>query len=115
MIFNHANNGTYAGVISGLADVTKSGSGTLSLTGINTFTGLTSITGGRLDVDGSLAGGVYVGPGTRLGGEGDIGGAVDVDGTVAPGKSIGTLSVDSVTFAPGSCSKSKWRFRRWFG
>jgi outer membrane autotransporter protein len=102
VIFNHANNGTYAGAISGLAEVTKSGGGTLTFSGANTFTGLTSITGGRLDVDGSLVGGVDVGANTVLGGTGSIGGPVSVNGTVAPGNSIGTLTVDSVTFAPGS-------------
>jgi autotransporter-associated beta strand protein len=102
VIFNHSNNGTYAGVISGPATVTKSGGGTLSLSGINLFTGLTSITGGRLDVDGSLAAGVDVGAGTLLGGIGSIGGPVSVSGTVAPGNSIGELTVDSIVFAPGS-------------
>jgi autotransporter-associated beta strand protein len=100
--FNHSNNGTYAGVISGLAAVTKSGSGTLSLSGINTFTGLTSIEGGRLDVNGSLAGGVDVDANTVLGGTGSITGPVTVSGTVAPGKSIGELTVDSVEFVSTS-------------
>jgi autotransporter-associated beta strand protein len=102
VIFNHANNGTYAGAISGSADVTKSGSGALTLSGANTFTGLTSLTGGRLYVEGSLVGGVDVAAGTVLGGTGSIGGPVDVNGTVAPGNSIGELTVDSVVFAPGS-------------
>jgi autotransporter-associated beta strand protein len=103
VIFNHANNGTYAGAISGMADVTKSGGGALTLSGINTFTGLTSITGGRLYVDGSLAGGVDVGANTVLGGDmGSIGGPVTVNGTVAPGKSIGELTVGSVVFESGS-------------
>ena len=102
VIFDHSNDGTYAGAISGLGGVTKSGSGTLSLSGINTFTGLTSIMGGRLDVDGSLAGGVYVGASTVLGGTGSIGGLVDVDGTVAPGNSIGVLTVGSIIFASDS-------------
>jgi autotransporter-associated beta strand protein len=100
--FNHTNNGTYAGIITGLADVTKAGNGTLTLSGANTFTGLTSITGGRLFVNDSLAGGVDVGANTVLGGTGSIGGPVTVSGTVAPGNSIGELTVGSIVFAPGS-------------
>jgi autotransporter-associated beta strand protein len=100
--FNHSGNGTYVGVISGPATVAKSGSGTLTLSQANDYTGLTSVTGGRLDVDGSLTAGVDVGAGAVLGGTGSIGGPVTVSGTVAPGKSIGTLTVDSITFAPGS-------------
>ncbi len=100
--FNHSNNGTYAGVISGPADVEKSGSGTLTFSGANTFMGLTSITGGRVDVDGSLVGGVDVGANTVLGGVGSIDGPVTVSGTVAPGNSIGELTVRSVVFASSS-------------
>ena len=107
VIFNHANNGTYAGAISGDGSLTKAGSGTLSLAGDNTFTGLTSIMAGRLDVDGSLDAGVNVGASAWLGGTGRIDGSVAVDGTLAPGtvvpgNSVGTLSVDAVTFTSGS-------------
>ncbi|MCH7643985.1 MAG: autotransporter domain-containing protein [Myxococcales bacterium] len=109
--FDHDDNGTYAGSISGMADVTKIGSGTLSLTGIHSFTRLTTVTGGRLDVDvdGLLAAGVDVGSSAVLGGTGTIGGSVTVDGTVAPGSSIppgnsiGKLTVlGGITFASTS-------------
>ncbi|HYE33202.1 MAG TPA: autotransporter-associated beta strand repeat-containing protein [Methylomirabilota bacterium] len=47
-----ANNGssTFAGVISGTGGFTKSGSGTLTLSGVNTFDGNVSITGGTLAI-----------------------------------------------------------------
>jgi len=46
------NNTTYEGIISGaLGGITKQGAGTLTLTGANTYTGVTKITAGTLSVD----------------------------------------------------------------
>jgi len=103
LILDSGGAGTYQGVISGTGSLTKAGSGTLSLTGINTFSGPTSITAGHLNLIGALgSGAVDVGASAVLGGTGTIGGPVSVSGTVAPGTSIGTLSVAAVNFAPGS-------------
>ncbi|NBU59528.1 MAG: hypothetical protein EBS23_07150, partial [Betaproteobacteria bacterium] len=44
-----------AGVVSGATSLTKSGSGTLSLTAANTYTGMTRLTAGALVVSGSLS------------------------------------------------------------
>lgn len=76
--------------------LTKLGAGTLSLGGVNTFTGPTIVSNGLLAINGSLANGaVSVAPGATLGGTGIIGGAAIVQGTLAPGNSVGTLTLNS--------------------
>ena len=42
---------TYAGVLSGAGSLTKVGTGTLTLTGTNTYSGITSINAGTLSID----------------------------------------------------------------
>lgn len=78
----------------------KSGSKTLTLSGINTFTGQAYVTGGTLAVNGSIVGGASVGAGATLRGIGTIGGTVVVaaGGTYAPGTSPGTLTVGGLEF-----------------
>src|SRR5471030_1426007 len=82
----------------------KSGAGRLMLTGDNTYRGATTVNGGLLSVNGSLASTVTVNDSGTLGGSGRIGAlTANAGGTVAPGNSIGTLQVSgNVTFAPGS-------------
>jgi autotransporter-associated beta strand protein len=84
----------------------KSGTGTLTLAGANTYTNTTTVNGGTLLVNGSIgAGAVTVAATARLGGNGVIKGAVTVqlNGTLSPGASIGKLTVsNSVTLNAGS-------------
>lgn len=80
--------------------LTKSGNGTLTLGGANTYTGPTQINGGTLRVNGSLAteSVVTVSASTSLQGSGTIGGSVSAAGSIAPGSGgIGTLATGSVT------------------
>jgi len=80
----------------GTLSLVKDGPGTQILTGENTYTGTTTVQGGRLQVDGSLAAGsaVTVLVGGELCGTGTVHGPVTVTGgAVAPGASAGTLTL----------------------
>ncbi|MEJ1971395.1 MAG: autotransporter-associated beta strand repeat-containing protein [Lacunisphaera sp.] len=100
--FNHTGNLTFAPVLAGTIAVTKLGSGTLSLTGANTYVGGTTITGGGLyanNLSGSAfgSGPVLVQSGATLGGAGFIGGPTTIasGGHLAPGNSPGDLTFTS--------------------
>ncbi|WP_203076893.1 autotransporter outer membrane beta-barrel domain-containing protein [Falsiroseomonas ponticola] len=64
----------------------------LTLSGISTHTGTTTVRSGALLVNGSIASPVSVEAGGLLGGTGTVG-STTVAGTISPGNSIGTLSV----------------------
>jgi autotransporter-associated beta strand protein len=86
--------------------VGKYGSGNLTLSGANTYTGTTIVNAGRLNVNGSLgSGAVTVMSGGSLGGNGELGGVTTVQSgaTLSPGGSVGTLTINNdVTLAAGS-------------
>ena len=83
--------------------ITKIGSGTLVLSGQNTYSGLTSVDAGNLIINGSVETRVVVNDGT-LGGTGRVGGVtVNSSGTLSPGASTGILHVaGEVTLALGA-------------
>lgn len=66
----------------------KTGAGTQNLSGANTYTGATTVNGGRLNVNGSLASGttVTVNAGAFLGGDGLISGNIALNGGLLPGQ-----------------------------
>lgn len=100
-----STNTSFAGNLTGNGALIKSGTGTLNLTGTNSYTGPTTINGGRLAVNGSIASPVTVVSGGTLGGTGTINGNVTIasGGTYDPGNSIGTQTVNgNLTFAAGS-------------
>lgn len=95
---------TFAGIISGTNRLAKMGAATLTLSGINTFTGGASVSNGLLIVNGGLASGVTVWNG-GIGGSGFINGPLmlQAGATLAPGSSLGALTVsNSLSLASGS-------------
>jgi len=95
------------GVLSGARNLTKTGGGTAVLAALNTYSGTTSVEGGRLLIDGSqlaATGPIFVASGATLGGRGAAGGAVTVltGGTLSPGASIESLAVGATTFSSTS-------------
>lgn len=64
---NGTNSATQSGVISGSGTAIKQGTGTLTLSGANTYSGVTVVLGGTLDITGSIATPlIHVNTGTRL-------------------------------------------------
>jgi len=94
---------TFSGVLAGNGQLIKTGTGTLTLSGSNTFTGAMTVSGGGLNVLGTLLSNVEAQSGTRLGGSGSYGGITLGDGAVlAPGNSIGALTTGTLSLGAGS-------------
>lgn len=98
---------TQAGSISeldGPGSIEKTGAGTLVLTGASSYTGTTTVSDGRLVMNGAMPNlTMVVDSGSRLGGSGTLGNVVvSSGGVVAPGNSIGTLTVANFTSNAGS-------------
>ena len=82
----------YNSNIAGSTGLAKLGANTLTLTGSNTYTGPTTISKGKLTVDGSLTNSAVGVTGGTLGGTGYLsGGTVNAGGTLAPGDPLGVL------------------------
>ncbi|AEV35715.1 protein containing Outer membrane autotransporter barrel domain [Pseudovibrio sp. FO-BEG1] len=87
--------------LTGTGSLKKTGLGTLILTGNNTYSGNTTVSGGALVVDGSI--GDVTTDGGSLGGSGTLGAVtVNSGAVIAPGNSIGTMNTTSTVFNAGS-------------
>ncbi|MBP7949235.1 MAG: autotransporter-associated beta strand repeat-containing protein [Verrucomicrobiales bacterium] len=90
-----------SGNLTGAGSLVKTGAGTLVLSGAaNSYAGTTTVNGGTLLVSGTNTGLglVTVGSGGTLGGSGSLAANLSVSGILAPGESIESLGVGSVTF-----------------
>lgn len=104
LMFSQAEDGTYAGRLSGQGSLIIAGS-MVRLTGDSSgFAGRVRVENGVLNTAGKLGGALTLGTGGWLRGNGSLGSVtVTSGGTIAPGDSIGTLSVNGdITFGPGS-------------
>ena len=98
LVINSSANLTVGAIISGTGAVTLANSGTVTLTGNNTYSGGTTVNKGALLVNNSAgSGAVLVASGSTLSGGGVIGGAVTINsgGIFAPGNPVGTLTVSN--------------------
>jgi len=79
----------------------KQGAGTLSLTGSNSYSGVTTVSAGELKLNGSTGtGAMTIASAATLSGTGTIGGAATISGTHMPGNSPGIQTFSSdLTYA----------------
>lgn len=100
---------TFANGLAGGGGLIKAGAETLTLRGASTYAGDTTVAGGKLVLDGSLASrNVSLAYGTALGGHGRFDGVVSGAGSVDPGNSPGILTVGQVD--PRSAGNTTFNF-----
>ena len=98
---NISDSGGYTAGVGG--KLTKVGTGTLTLDGANSYTGLTTVDQGTLVINGSIAGGAVVKNGGILKGIGSMGAVVvETGGLLSPGNSPGTLTLGGLNLMSGS-------------
>jgi autotransporter-associated beta strand protein len=84
--------GMVSAVLAGSGTLNKTTSGTVILSGTDTYTGATTVSAGTLTVMGSLVGPIAV-AGGKLNGNGTVGVLNITSGTFAPGDAVGAMHV----------------------
>jgi autotransporter-associated beta strand protein len=107
-VFNTTAATSVSGAIGGTGGLWKNGTGTLTLTGVNTYTGNTNVETGKLVVNGSLASSVRVLKNGTLGGTVSIAGNLTNLGILAPGNSPGTITVNGNYLEAGTLDIEAW-------
>jgi autotransporter-associated beta strand protein len=107
-VFNTTANTTVSGAIGGTGGLWKNGSGTLTLTGVNSYTGNTNVEAGKLVVNGSLNSALRILKSGSFGGNASIAGNLTNLGTLAPGNSPGTLNVTGNYLEAGTLDIEVW-------
>lgn len=95
LLFNHSDDVTFAGDITGSGSFKNIGTGKLNLTGNVQLGNGTTIEQGIFSVNGSMSGPLTVATEGILRGSGVLNGPLTVSGTLAPGNSPGTLTANS--------------------
>jgi autotransporter-associated beta strand protein len=126
---SRASGTTFSGNISGAGGITKTGAEILTLSGNNSYSGVTTISTGTLTLAssgsitssslitvasgatfnvGAVAGGWTLGPSQALGGSGTVAGNVTIQGAHAPGNSPGVQTFTSNLTYSGGNSTVQW-------
>jgi len=107
--FDQATSGTYSGTISGNGGLSLIGTGTVSVTANQTYTGPTSVDAGTLALAGNLASGTTtVASGASLVGSGTMNGGLSVGGSINPGLGLtpGTLKAAGITLVDANSTST---------
>jgi autotransporter-associated beta strand protein len=92
---------TYSGALSGHGGLTKTGAGTLTLSNTSSYDGTMRVSGGALNVTGSIAASSVLIDGGTLQGTGRVGAITGTSGHLHPGGSPGILASGSLAMSPG--------------
>jgi ELWxxDGT repeat protein/autotransporter-associated beta strand protein len=97
-----------AGVISGSGTFTKDGTGMVTISNSNSYSGVTTVKAGTLRLNGSVASDVTIKTGAVLGGTGTVGASIVNGGTLSPAlQQLGILSGTSGDFSAGGVLRTQ--------